>query len=98
MAIYIYCEGCRKSLKIGMVKCGCGNYLKKNKKYRVREKLPSVAFKSKVVDNYELAKRVESKLKAQGVEEKVFNIYKAPEIGMVWRLFSLGQTKQTRMV
>lgn len=77
------CPECKKTHKLNISHCSCGNNLKRNKKYRVRLKIGS-KWKSKTTNTLDLAQKVEAKFKTQSVEQDVFNIRKAPVIDEVW--------------
>jgi len=56
MALSVRCGVCRNDYKLGTAKCKkCGNNITKNHKYKVACKLPNGKWKSKVVDNLNLA-------------------------------------------
>ncbi len=84
MAINLFCSECRSALKLNTLKCKCGNNLKRNRNFKVRIKLPSGRWKSKMVSTLDMAQKVEEKFKTQVVEQEVFNIHKASFIDSVW--------------
>ena len=87
MAINLCCPVCYKAYKLGTIACKCGNNLKRHKLFKVRIKLSNGKWKSKQVNSLELAKKVEAKFKTESIEQDVFNINKAPIIGIVWEKY-----------
>jgi integrase len=73
--------------KTNKMLCQCGNDLNKNKKFRVRVKLASGRWLSQQVDNFSLAKKVEAKFKTQAIEDKVFEVRRAPTLDSVWKQY-----------
>ena len=79
MAINIHCQKCKSSIKLNSKKCEkCGEPVpKKNKKYRVCVRVNGKR-ETKVVNNLELARDIEGKLKINNVRGD-FNIHKKKE-------------------
>ena len=84
MSINLYCPKCRRSSKLGVATCLCGNNLRKNRRYRTRFKMPDGTWSSKVVDKLDTARKVEGKYRTQSVELSEFDVKKAPSIDVVW--------------
>lgn len=87
MAVSLYCPVCHITSKLGTIKCQCGNNLQRNRKYRARFKLPSGKWKSKVVNDLDLARSVEGSYRVDAVHEGVFEVHEAPNIDAVWKKY-----------
>jgi len=86
MTINLHCPKCKSGAKIGTKECRkcCHKFTPGNRKYRVTVKLANGKRKSKIVEAFELAKKIEAKLKTEAVEHEYFNIQKAPSLSDVW--------------
>ncbi|MBA3027363.1 MAG: site-specific integrase [Desulfobacteraceae bacterium] len=89
MSITLHCPICKSGAKIGTKQCKkCNNKFKpSNRKYRVTVALSNGKRKSKIVESFELAKRVEAKLKTESIEQDLFNIQKTLSISDVWEKY-----------
>jgi integrase len=88
MAINLICPKCATNLSVRSKICKkCSYEFKNGKKYRVIVKDQNGKRISKVLDSISMAKRYESKLKTQAIENKLFGIYKVPIIDEVWERY-----------
>ena len=66
MAIVIHCVSCKSNYKVGSKKCPkCGTSNRNNRKYRIMLRNPDGKQISRVVDNLELARELESKWRTE---------------------------------
>jgi len=77
MTINVHCPKCKSGAKVGTKeRKKCHTKFTTNRKYRVTIQLPNGKRKSKIVESFELAKKVEAKLKTESIEQGVLNIHK----------------------
>ncbi len=86
MTINVHCPKCKSGARIGTKECRKCNhkFTPGNRKYRVTVKLATGKRKSKIVESFELAKKIEAKLKTKSIEHEHFNIQKTPSLSDVW--------------
>jgi hypothetical protein len=85
MAINVVCKRCKSNLRLRSKVCkNCGYDFRKGKKYRVVVKCQNGKRTSKIFDSISKAKRYESKLKTQVIENELFGISQIPLIDEVW--------------
>ncbi|MCP3681436.1 MAG: hypothetical protein GY861_01980, partial [bacterium] len=86
MSITLHCPRCKSGAKIGTKQCNkCSNkFTPNNRKYRATVTLLNGRRKSKIVESFGLAKKIEAKLKIESVEQDLFKIQKVPSISDVW--------------
>lgn len=95
MAISVKCLECQSNHAVGTKKCAkCGANLLTLRKYKVRIKLPSGRWKTKTVDNLELARSIEAKYKDDLLRQGELGMVRAPRIEEVWESF-YAQCKRT---
>ena len=87
MAINLCCPKCYKAYKLNVKHCACGFNLKSKRRFKVRVKLQSGKWKSKIVSSFDLALKVEAKYKTQAIEEDVFEIHRSPYIDPIWEKY-----------
>ena len=85
MGINVICKNCKSNLSVRARVCkNCGYEFSNGKKYRVVVMGLNGKRVSKVFDSISMAKKYESKLKIQAIENKLFGIYQIPLIDEVW--------------
>ena len=96
MAINLICPECKSNLSVGSKLCRrCGQVFSNGKKYRVIVKDQNGKRKTKVFDNISMAKKFESKLKTQILENSLFGIKTVPTIDEVWQKY-LAWAKESK--
>ena len=86
MTINVHCPRCKSGEKIGTKQCKkCSHrFTPGNRKYRVTVKLATGKRKSKVVESFELAKKIEAKFKMESIEKQPFDVQKTPMLFDIW--------------
>jgi integrase len=85
MGVNVICKNCKSNLSVRARICrNCGYEFSSGKKYRVVVMGLNGKRISKVFDSISMAKKYESKLKTQAIENKLFGIYQIPLIDEVW--------------
>ncbi|QJB55921.1 site-specific integrase [Pseudodesulfovibrio sp. zrk46] len=85
MAVNVKCLKCQGLYAVGTKKCKkCGTSLLNARKYRVAIKLPSGKWKTKTVDSYDLARKIEAKYTDDLVRMGELGLTKAPLIDEAW--------------
>ena len=90
MAINLVCSECKSnhSLKSRVCK-SCGHKFKNGRKYRVIVKGTNGKRTSKVVESLLVAKKLESKLRSQITEKKLFGVEPSPLVNDIWAKYLL---------
>ena len=86
MTINVHCPRCKSGAKVGTKQCKkCSHrFTPGNRKYRVTVKLATGKRKSKVVESFELAKKIEAKFKMESIEKQFFDVQKTPMLFDIW--------------
>jgi Phage integrase, N-terminal SAM-like domain len=86
MAINLHCSKYKSSSSLKLKRCqSCGYDFSAGRKYRVVISAADGKKITKVVDSFSLAQKLEGKLKAQSVEERLLGINQSPLIDEIWQ-------------
>ena len=86
MAINLHCSKCKSSSSIKSKRCQrCGYDFSAGRKYRVVISGADGKRMTKVVDSFSLAQKIEGKLKAQSIEERLLGVSQSPLIDEIWQ-------------
>ena len=88
MAINLICPDCKSNLAVGSKVCkNCGYVFNNGRKYRVIVKGKNGKRITKVVASISMAKKFESRLKTQVLENNLLGIRKVPTVDSVWEKY-----------
>ncbi|MFO7963316.1 MAG: tyrosine-type recombinase/integrase [Desulfobacterales bacterium] len=87
MAILKHCPKCKKAYKLKTPKCQCGNDLNQNGRYRVKVKMPSGEFRSKITLTLNQARAFEGKFKTEAIEQGVHSASKDMIIDLAFKKY-----------
>jgi integrase len=96
MAIVVYCASCKSNYKIGIKKCPkCGSSDRSSRKYRVMLRQDGKQI-TRVVDNLELARELESKWRTEIVrgEHAITRKTAVPTLADIWTKYYLPWAKE----
>ena len=99
MAIVIHCVSCKSNYKVGSKKCPkCGTSNRNNRKYRIMLRNPDGKQISRVVDNLELARELESKWRTEIVrgEQAITRKKAVLTLSDFWDKYYLPWTKENK--
>ena len=86
MAINLHCSKCKSSSSLKSKRCPrCGYDFAGGRRYRVVITAANGKRITKVVDSFSVAQKLEGKLKAQSLEERLLGITQCPLIEDIWR-------------
>jgi len=88
MSINLVCKACKSNLSVRSRVCrNCGYDFSNGKKYKVVVKCKDGRRISKVLDSISVAKKLETKLKTQSMENSLFGITQIRKIDEIWEKY-----------